>query len=371
LLVDGRQFYPCMLDAINEAEKFICLETYLIESGKQADRFIEALIAARQRQVSVYLLLDDYGSQGLRSHDRQRLQQSGVQLVFYNPVRLRELFASLHRNHRKLLLIDAKTAFVGGAGIADEFMQPGPPDKSWHEFMLRIEGAPIQDWLDLFARTWQLATRTPSNLPALSVAPAADNQVGRLSLADGRRCQEINRSLIKRSYNAERRIWISTPYFIISRKLRTAMRRAARQGIDVRVLVPGEISDHPWVRQASRGYYSRLLRAGVRIFEYQPRFIHAKLQLCDNWVSVGSSNLDRWNQHWNLDANQEIDDTAFAEKVTAVLQRDFNQSSEIHYADWRIRPRQQRIREWLWGRVVRILEFLSRPQRKSQHRRNT
>jgi phosphatidylserine/phosphatidylglycerophosphate/cardiolipin synthase-like enzyme len=110
----------------------------------------------------------------------------------------------------------------------------------------------------------------------------------------------------------------------------------------------------------------RLLRQGVRIFEYQPRFLHAKIQLCDSWVSIGSSNLDRWNQHWNLDANQEVDNPLFAAQVEALLVKDFAQSIEIHFHNWVIRPRWQRWREWFWGRIVHLLELLSRRHNKTR-----
>jgi len=360
LLIDGPQFFPVMLDAIDAAENFICLETYLMESGKITERFITALLAARKRGVKIFMLLDDYGSHDLHPVDRQRLWEAGIQLAFYNPASIRKLYQSLTRDHRKLLLVDGKLAFVGGAGITDDFIQPAHSVMNWHEVMLKVEGPAILDWFDLFSRPWQETTQTPCPLSVSQPSSLAEDQLGRVSIAEGFGRQEINQSLIKRCRSAERRIWISTPYFIISRKLRHILRRAARHGIDVRVLVPGPISDHPWVSHASRGYYMRLLRQGVRIFEYQPRFLHAKVQLCDNWVSIGSSNLDRWNQHWNLDANQEIDDSLFAAQVEALLTRDFSQSIEIHFQDWVIRPRWQRLREWFWGRFVHLLELLSR-----------
>ena len=360
LLVDGPQFFPVMLNAIEAAKNFIFLETYLMESSKITDRFINELTNARQRGVKIYMLLDDYGSHDLKAEDRQRLWEAGIQLTFYNPTSLRKLYQSLFRNHRKLLLVDNQLAFVGGAGMTDDFMQPSHSVMNWHEVMLQVEGPAIQDWFDLFSRTWQVATQSPCPISANPPASQTENQLGRVSISEGFGRQEINRSLIKRCRGAERRIWISTPYFIISRKLRHILRRAASQGIDVRVLVPGPISDHPWVSHASRGYYTRLLRQGVRIYEYQPRFLHAKVQLCDNWVSIGSSNLDRWNQHWNLDANQEVEDTRFASRIETLLLKDFSQSIEIHYQDWIIRSRRQRLREWFWGRFVHLLEILGR-----------
>src|SRR5690606_26145988 len=111
---------------------------------------------------------------------------------------------------------------------------------------------------------------------------------------------EVRRSFVRAVRAAGRRVWLATAYFVPSWKLRRALRRAAHRGVDVRLLLPGPITDHPGVRHAGRRLYSRLLRNGVHIFEYQPRFSHTKLMLCDDWVSTGSSNSDRWNLHWNL-----------------------------------------------------------------------
>ncbi len=365
LLVDGPRFFPHMLEAIRAAEHFVCLELYLARSGRVTRQFIEALVEAVQRGVKVLVLLDDYGCRGLSRTDRQRLAEGGVQLALYNPFRIGKVFGNLQRDHRKLLLVDGKIGFTGGAGLTDDFLRLRQPERTWHEVMLVMRGPVLQDWLDLFARGWQQATGKSCGLPVVVPAEEPDDQHGRVSIAEGLGHQEIMASLVKRCRNAERRIWIATPYFVVSRKLRRALRRAARRGVDVRVLVPGPVSDHPWVSWASRGYYSRLLRHGVRIFEYHPRFLHAKLQLCDGWSSVGSSNLDRWNQHWNLDANQEVEDERFAREVAVQFEKDFVYSEEIVYQDWRVRPWHRRALEWTCGRLVRLLEWLGRTRRRT------
>lgn len=372
LLVDGPRFFPHMLEAIRRAEHFVCLETYLMESGRVARQFIDSLCAAAERGVTVLLLLDDYGCRGLSQTDRQRLVDGGVQLAIYNPLRLRKLLGNLPRDHRKLLLVDGRQAFTGGFGLTDDFQRLRAPERTWHEVVVAIRGPVVQDWLDLFARGWQQATGKSCGLPVIAPAEEAEGQAGRVSVAEGSGHQEIIANLVKRCRHAERRIWIASPYFVVSRKLRRVLQRAARRGVDVRVMVPGPISDHPWVRHASRGYYSRLLRHGVRLFEYQPRFLHAKLQLCDGWASIGSSNLDRWNQHWNLDANQDVEDERFAREVAVQFEKDFLYSQEILYQDWRVRPRRQRLLEWLCGRLVRLLEWLGHTRRRTlpRHRQH-
>ena len=185
--------------------------------------------------------------------------------------------------------------------------------------------------------------------------PLVDGRPGRVTL-NAPVHKELKRSLLKHIRAAERRVWIATAYFIPSRKIRRALKQAARHGVDVRLLLPGRHTDHPAIRHAGRRYYARLLRHGVRIFEYQPRFLHTKLLLCDDWFSTGSSNIDRWNLSWNLEANQESDDQALADRVQSLLEADFNTSREYVFSEWRHRGWFWRSLEWFWGKVELWLE---------------
>jgi phosphatidylserine/phosphatidylglycerophosphate/cardiolipin synthase-like enzyme len=171
---------------------------------------------------------------------------------------------------------------------------------------------------------------------------------------------EILQSFKKQIHNAKKRIWFATAYLVPPRRLRKTLKRAARSGLDVRLLVPGPITDHPGVRYASHRHYGRLLTNGVRIFEYQPRFFHAKTVLCDDWVAIGSSNFDRWNLRWNLEASQEIIDEDFAVKVEAMFITDFANSVEIDYRNWLQRSWYLRLRQWFWRVVERFSHTIGR-----------
>ncbi len=138
--------------------------------------------------------------------------------------------------------------------------------------------------------------------------------------------------------------------------MRRALRRAAQRGADVRLMLPGPRTDLPAVRHAGRRFYTGLLRHAVRVFEYQPRVLHMKVLLCDDWVSIGSSNVDRWNLRWNLEANQEIADRRFAAEVQAMFEADFRNCEEIDYREWRRRPWHRRFLERFWGWVDVWLE---------------
>ena len=370
LLIDGDQFYPAMLQAITSSQIHVLLEMYLIESGQVADRFIEALLAAVARDVTVYLLLDDFGARGLNRTDRDRLRQGKVTVVFYNRLRYGELRRNFFRDHRKLLIADGRIAFVGGAGITDEFASPKDPQRRWRETVVSIEGPVVADWRSLFRDTWLHATGTHLPLPPMSQPTVAGTQRGRVNYTRGFFYPEIKRTMITRVRGTHTRVWLATAYFVPAIKLRRVLRHAARRGVDVRVLVPGDHTDHPAVRHAGRRFYHRLLRDGVRIFEYRPRFTHSKILLCDEWVTIGSSNIDRWTLRWNLEANQEIDDAAFAKDVSAMFERDFQNSDERLFPEWHNRPWHQRMREIFWGWVDIWLERLFHRQPRNHKKKS-
>jgi len=357
LLINGDAFFPAMLEAIDRSEKSIQLEMYLMASGRVADRFIEHMTAAASRGVEVQLLLDAFGAMGLNAYDRDRLLQADVQLAFYNPLHLRKLEKNLFRTHRKLLLVDDAIAFVGGAGITDHFVG----ERAWRETMVGIQGPIVADWVEVFNNNWAWWTRTEPLPRPDPPAPFEDGLRGRVACNKGEMHAEIKRAFLNRLGRVKERAWIATAYFVPSLKVRQRLRRAARSGRDVRLLLPGPVTDHPAIRYASQRYYSRLLRHGVRIFEYQRCFMHTKAALVDDWTSIGSSNLDRWNLRWNLEANQEVEAASFAARVASMLEDDFAHSKEITYDEWRERTRLQRLKERFWGNIeLRLATFSSR-----------
>lgn len=356
LLADGERFYPRMLEAIDGSADSIVLEMYLLTSGQVARHFIDALRRAAERGVMVYLLLDDFGARGLNNADRLLLQHPHIQLAWHNPLHLGRFRRYLARDHRKLLLIDGQRAFTGGFGICDDFDPPRNPAQRWRDTVVEISGPVVHDWEQLFARTWLRWAALPLLLNAPSTAVRSGPALGCVRASHGLRDSHMTRSLMQATLRAQKRVWIATAYFIPSRRLRRTLRYRARAGLDVRLLLPGPITDHPGIRHASRHYYARMLRHGVRIFEYQPRFMHSKLVLCDDWVSIGSSNYDRWNLRRNLEANQEIEDAGVAAEAQRLLEEDFRYAVEIDYDQWQQRPWHQRLREWAWRRVELLLD---------------
>ncbi len=358
---DGDAFFPAMLQAISQAHEFVLLEMYLVESGKITTLFIDALLQAARRGVKIWLLFDGFGSLGLTGPDSSRLADPNLQLAFFNPITLCRLFNvdRLFRDHRKLLVIDGKVCFIGGAGLADEFNPAAFPQRYWREIMLEVEGPVVADWVDSFQRVWRRATHTALELYSSAPAAPAGTLNCRASLSFALVHREIKRAFFVHARRAKNRVWLATPYFVPSSKIRRTLRSAARNGIDVRVLVPGPYSDHPVVSMIGRRFYPRLLLSGVRIFEYQPRFLHYKAVLCDNWLSIGSSNFDRWNMRWNLEANQEISNKEFAERFACMFAEDCGESVEITLEDVRKTSWPERLLHWFWSRLDRIIAHVS------------
>jgi phosphatidylserine/phosphatidylglycerophosphate/cardiolipin synthase-like enzyme len=367
LLRDAECFYPLMLDAINGARRSILFEMYLVESGREADRFIDALQAAAGRGVDVYVIIDDLGSNLLKTADRERLTANGIRLVVYNPLRLKRVLANVYRDHRKQLTVDGEVCITGGMGVSDVFSVEVKGGEAWRETGIEIRGPVVADWHRVFEENWNHWSDEPLDLPVPEPDPRPEDQPGRVVASRGGEHLEIKRSLIHAIREANERVWISTAYFMPSRKLRRELRHADRRGVDVRLLLPGHKTDHPSVRYAGRRFFRALLRAGVRIYEYQPRFTHAKQVVCDDWVSVGSANYDRWSFRWTLEANQEIRSPLIAHQARELFLEDLAEAREITYEAWLARPRLQRLREWFWGGVDHLIEFLHHRWRLSRH----
>ena len=360
VLVDGTEYFSSMLDKIKEAKSRILLEHYLVESGNITNTFIKELCTAKNRGVDVYVLLDEYGTKGLSDEDKEKLSAANIELLLYNPVNFYHFGKSLKRDHRKLLIIDEHTAFIGGAGITDEFT-PNVKNNYWHDVMLKVDGEIVLDLVHSFNEVWKKQKESINIHHELTeqLVNTSSNKA-RVLISAGTEKNEIIRSVIKRIRASEKHIWLMSPYFISSWKVRRALRYAAKKGVDVRLIFPGPHSDHKWVTYGIQRYYQRLLKSNVAVYEFQPRFTHAKIILCDDWYTIGSSNLDLWNQFLNLDANIEIYDPLSHKKIIDVFESDFSNSTLIILNKWNTRSVIQHIRERLSGFMINILRFISR-----------
>lgn len=358
LLPGAKHYVPALLDALARAEESVLFEQYLIASGSFANCIISALCDASYRGVQVFVLFDAYGAKGLDTHDRQRLEQAGVVIREFNPPLSFRRGSVFSRDHRKLLLVDSKVAFAGGFCITDEFLG------EWYDVAVRIEGPVVQDWLSLFIGLWQSqATKATETAPTFegatySLEPWFIGSSARVIWGRGYRQQAIRLSLLQQIECAQQNICLCTPYFLPTPSLKRTLAAAAKRGVVVQLLVAGKDHDHPTVLHAGRHHYRFLMNAGVQIYEYSPRFIHAKYAVVDDWVTIGSCNFDHWSLRWNLEANLEVKDVKFADETRRLFSQDIALSVKIDPTEWASRPYYRKLKEAMAGTLTAYLTRL-------------
>ncbi len=339
LMIDGGSFFPEMLKAIDDARESVVLVIYMVHPGQCLDRFGNALASAAGRGIEVRVLADAFGGYPARE-ELEELADRGVILSWFNPPQLWPPRTNLLRDHRKLLVIDGHTGFIGGFCLADEF-DPAETDRPWHDIVIRIAGGPARDMLAEFERDWVRYSGTSSGITAAEEIQGGTR--ARLLRNHPLRRREIRHRVARQARAAKKRLWLCTPYFAPARRLLRELQGAAARGVDVRLLLSGPATDRPLVRSAGWRYYGRLLRAGARIFEYQDRCLHMKAVLADDWLCAGSCNLDHWNMRWNRDANIETADQSLVAALGGLFEDDFASAREITLDDYRERTLTERI----------------------------
>jgi len=367
LLRNGSAAYPEMLAAIAAARQQILLEMYWFGSDTIGRKFAAALCAAAQRGVEVAIIFDAVGSVGASDEMFAELTRAGAQVIEFNPIapwkRRFRLSRLTRRDHRKILVIDGAVGFTGGINIADFWLPMEEGGAGWRDDMVRIDGPAVAGLSDCFVRVWgRLRGRKLAVPEALQQPPPPESArrarmpaVRVLGQRFLRTQREISRAYLHYLRRAERRIFIANSYFVPDGRVLRALSRAARRGVDVRIIVPGQ-SDVDIVRHASRAVWGRLLRAGVRIFEWEESVLHAKTAVVDGlWSTIGTFNFDYMSLRVNLEVNVSVLDTRFAGGLEASFLRDFEQCREVSAVDFRFRPLGQRLLEYLAYRLRKFL----------------
>ena len=356
ILTNGSSFYPAMRDAIRQAEASINLEAYIFIPGTAAGMLIESLVERARAGVHVRLVLDSIGSATLDHATVGRLRDAGCQVHFYQPFVWYRLHRLNNRTHRELLIVDGRVAIAGGAGVADWWLIPSNGKPPWRDTMARIEGPIVGALQGVFAENWleccgEILT-SPHDWPEIGPAGTTGAMIVKSSPADRATSSRVVFQMLIEGSAA--RIDISTPYFLPDRALRRAIISAASRGVRVRVLVPGAGSDQQLVRLASRRLYGEMLDAGVRIFEYRPSMLHAKVLLVDNdWAIIGTTNMDNRSFEHNDEVNVAFREPAVTGRLCDDFNDDLKSSEEITPERWRGRSVLERLVEpiaWLLER---------------------
>jgi cardiolipin synthase len=358
LLLHGGDFFAALFAAMNAATTAICAEFYIIRPDATGKIFAQALIEAAARGVDVSLIYDSIGCHNTPSSYFQGLEAAGVRCLSFN----KPSFTKLHwldiRDHRKLVVIDGKTAFLGGLNVGDEYAGYGESFERWRDVGIRLDGPAVSEVERLFRLTWDQQKRT--GMPGRAAQQAAPDPAGGADVMIVNGTPHHTRSVIRSSFRlamagAVHQIRIITPYFVPGPRVVRSLLRAVKSGVKVQMIVPS-ISDLPLILLMSRAYLAPLLKAGVEIFERQETILHAKVMLIDDyWVTLGSANFDFRSFHRNYEINVIIDSREFGSQVKSLFDAELEKSRQVALSEYVQRSRFARFLEWLLRPLSRFL----------------
>jgi cardiolipin synthase len=335
----GDQAFAAMQQAVEAAEREVLLESYIFKDDLVGCRLFGALAAAVQRGVKVRVLADGLGSAATRAEFWQSMAEQGIEAHLFHPI-FGYLWYQPFRDHRKILVVDRRIAFTGGMNIGQEYGSPSGARGAWRDTHLRLTGAAAWEMATVFCEGWERAGGQPFELSPM-VLKEIEEEGARVLVLDARPLRgsaEAISTLISIAAAARRRLWITNAYFAPGHGAVRVLADAARRGVDVRLLLPAQ-TDVRVVRHAGHGFFTALLRRGVRIFEYEAAVLHAKSLVADGYVSVvGSTNLDFRSFLFNAECNLVILDREVAGTLEQAFRDDLGSASEVAGADWRRRP---------------------------------
>jgi len=356
LLKNGAEVFPAMLNAIDRAGSSIALEMYIFSDDGTGREVRACLARAARRGVDVRVLVDAVGSWNLPDGFWEELSAAGGSVKSFRPVS-RGLF--LFRNHRKLLLIDDRLAYIGGLNISDEYYRGREGEAPWRDNALEITGYELVRLRRSFNRMWlraDMPVRTSLLIMRRSygLRPRPGQRIRFLESGPEDPLHSVRKGYRQIIGNATASIDLAMGYFYPHGRLLRALKRAARQGVRVRVMLT-QRSDVPLARWAARGLYGRLLRAGIEVWEYRPAMLHAKMAVIDDTVITGSANMDIRSGRINYELVAMVRNEALAGQARADFEADLTESDRIGIAEWKGRPFGQRIKEavsaWVLARL--------------------
>ena len=356
-LINGDQIFPAMLAVARTAKKSICLETYIYWSGDIGKQFADVLVEKAKAGVKVHVIIDWIGSRRIESSLLRFMEDGGVEVERYNPLVWYAPTRFNHRDHRKLLIVDGRVGFTGGAGLADIWKGNAANPSEWRDSMFKLEGPAVAQMQAAFMDNW---TKTSARVldgddyfPELQPAGDQFAQVFKSSPRDG--TEDIRLMTLLSIAAARKNIRLSAAYYVPDVLTTQEFLEAVRRGVKVEIIVPGAETDSAIVKHASRGKWGPLLQAGVKIYEYEPTMYHAKVMIVDDvWVSVGSANFGNRSFRLNDEANLNVFSREFAAEQTRIFEDDKTKCSEVTYRDWNNRS--------VWKRFMEVITAPFRAQ---------
>jgi cardiolipin synthase len=350
LLFNGEQIFPALVQAIASAKTTITYAQYSYADGPVARDIAEALAERCRAGVAVNVLLDMAGSINIPQAYVDTMREAGCHVVFFRPIARWQLWRANNRNHRRILVVDGRVGFTGGAGVSRKWMGNGRVKDHWRDTDVRVEGPVVAQLQAAFVENWLEATGMvlggsayfPNPIPRRGELYA---QVIRSSPANGELAMYT--AFLLALASARKSITITNPYFVLDEPLTTALTAAKARGVTVRILLPGAI-DHAIVRQASRAQFGPLLRAGVELYEYRAALLHAKTMVVDGvWATVGSMNLINRSFAMDDELNLVIYDAGIGGQLEQAFTEDLRHAKRVDPEKWARRGIDQRLLEVL------------------------
>ncbi|MDQ3337676.1 MAG: phospholipase D-like domain-containing protein [Myxococcota bacterium] len=359
VLRDGSDTYPAMLEAMRAAQKTICFETYILAADATGDRFKSVLIERAHAGIAVRLIYDAVGSFGLPGSWVEDLRAAGCEVIDFNPIApWRARFRLSHRDHRKIIVVDDVVAFTGGLNISNDYAPVEEGGVGWHDMHCKVVGPIVIDLARMFRRSWMRAGGKHYPPPPSVAETPKGTGTSFVRLIDNmrRRQRATTRSAYLHILRAAREsVWISNAYFIPDRGLRRAMTRAARRGVDVRVIVPGN-SDVRLIEWASLYVMRGLAKQGVKVMHWRGPMMHAKTAVVDQtWSTIGSYNFDSMSRFNNLEVTVEILDPKVAQALVVNYERDIQNAEPYDAEAWARLPWWKKALSWIAYRCRRFL----------------
>jgi cardiolipin synthase A/B len=352
LLNNGDAFFNSMIDDFARAEHSINFMAYIWEPGRVSDLIFEALTEQARRGVEVRVLLDGFGGLLAPRVDVERLMACGGKVAIFRPPQFGKLLRYHRRNHRRAIVIDGRIAYTGGAAVGDKWLGDARNAEEWRDSMTCVTGCLAQNLQAAFAEPWAYCTGEVLTGDAFFPSDLEDDHTGVQSVAvnssPGLEEHPLRLFFFLTFLAARRRLWITTPYFVPDKHTRGVVKRRARAGVDVRIIMPDAHTDAKPIRAASHSYYADLLAAGVRIFEYQDAMMHSKHVVVDGkWCVVGSANMDIRSKELNEENVVGVLDRDFGRQLEQTFECDLQRCREIVPAEWRRRGLGKRVVERL------------------------
>lgn len=330
-LHDPKEALDTMVASIERAKSYIHLEYYIISSDSITEKIFDSLIVASKRGVEVRILYDSLGSLSLKQLFFRKLRNAGIQISGFLPFSLLPQRINLNfRNHRKIIVVDGETAFTGGTNLGKEYLG-NPGDHQWRDFSIQLWGPVCLQLEEVFREDWKFTTREDLSHPKYFPCPkrAGNALIQVIDSGPDTSFRSLHRAIFWGITSATKQVSMMTPYFIPDSSLLTALEVAALRGIDLKLVLPQK-NDQKLVRLASRSYYSELLKSGVKIYEFEPKILHAKLiTIDDDFTLIGSGNMDIRSFRLNFEITLLIQDKEVTHQAQNLFNTDLEKSVNI------------------------------------------